>query len=114
MTNRKIKGLKPSTRTIYAMGDGLAVRVSKHGTSKVWRFRFRRNGRQSKQEWLTLGTFPTLTVDAARAKAQAARQTLREGGEPTAVEKTPARQDAEAMTVSELGEWWRAHSAPSR
>ena len=112
MTNRKIKGLKPDKRTNYPLGDGLVLRVTKGGKTKSFSWTFRRNGRQSSKEWLTLGTFPTLTVDAARAKAQAARQTLREGGEPGAVEKTPARQDADAMTVSELGALWLAYSQP--
>ena len=103
MTNRQIKTLKGTgTRKKISLGDGLVLRVSPDAASKVFVWSFRRNGRRSKQESITLGAFPALTLDAARAKAHAARQTLREGGEPGAVDKTAERQRGDQMTISEL------------
>ena len=114
MTNRQIKALKPIKQTSYPLGGGLVIRVTKGGKTKSFVWTFRRNGRKSKQEWITLGAFPALTLDAARAKAQAARQTLREGGEPGAVEKTAEREAADGPTFGDLVDYFlRKKVAPA-
>ena len=115
MTNRQIKTLKGTgKRQALSVGDGVVLRVSPDAASKVFIWSFRRNGRQSRKEWITLGAFPALTLDAARAKAHAARQTLREGGEPGAVEKTAARQRGDQMTINELLDLFLPHWIKTR
>ena len=115
MTNRQIKTLKGTgKRQALSVGDGVVLRVSPDAASKVFVWSFRRNGRKSKQEWITLGAFPALTLDAARAKAHAARQTLREGGEPGAVNKTAEREAADGPTFGDLIDYFdRTQLAPA-
>ena len=83
-TIRKAKlGPKP-----WKLADekGLYLLVNPNG-SKLWRFKFRVNGREKK---LALGAYPDLSLKAARKKRDLARERLESGADP-AQEKRAAR-----------------------
>jgi integrase len=61
-------------------GDGLVLQID--ARSKVWRFRYKRAG---KDALMSLGVFPAVSLDAARKAASAARYMLARGEDPQAV-----------------------------
>jgi integrase len=79
LTERAIKALKPA-RTPYktADGGGLHLYVTPAG-GKLWRLKYRYGG---KEKLLSLGPWPDISLDAARAKATEARAALRDGTDP--------------------------------
>jgi integrase len=75
---------------VYGDGDGLFLRV-RHGGSRQWLFIFKRQGKRTE---IGLGghgqgTAP-VSLDLAREKAEAIRQTLARGGDPRE-DRQPAR-----------------------
>jgi len=68
--------------------DGLALQVTASG-AQSWVLRFRSGGRQRE---MGLGSFPTVTLAAARDKARQLRSTVRDGGDPIAM--VQARESA--------------------
>lgn len=67
LTDRLIASLRSSTRAVFfdSKTRGLALRVTPNG-AKTWAFVYRAGG---KPQWLTLGTYPALTLVGARALA---------------------------------------------
>jgi hypothetical protein len=66
LTDAKIKGLKPrAARYMESDGKGLSLDVLPSGKMS-WMFRYRLNG---KQERVTLGQYPDLSLKAARDRA---------------------------------------------
>jgi integrase len=65
---------------ILADGNGLALRVQPNGT-KTWLFRYRRPG-TGKENFLSLGPYPDITLVDARRSASTARNLVREGTDP--------------------------------
>ena len=63
---------------MYADGDGLSLQVSAGGTAS-WVYRFMLNGTA---RYMGLGSYPTVTLAAARAKASDARRLRGEGIDP--------------------------------
>ena len=59
-------------------GDGLHLLVQPNG-SKLWRFRYRFAGREN---MLTFGAFPTISLATARTKRDEARRLLADGSDP--------------------------------
>lgn len=68
---------------------------------KTFRLRFRFAG---KEQLLTIGHWPEISLEAARARAEAARQQLARGVDPRTV--------AGAMTFEAAARRWHAHRAP--
>ena len=68
---------------------------------KTYRLRFRYNGRE---QLLTIGQHPEITLDAARARAEAARQLLARGVDP--------RTAPIAVTFERAARAWHAHEQP--
>jgi integrase len=64
-------------------GEGLHLLVQPGG-GKLWRFRYRFAGREN---MLALGSFPTITLSAARRKREDARRLLADGIDPAAERK---------------------------
>lgn len=79
LTNIEIKNALPREKE-YVMSDGggLVILIKPSG-SKLWRFRYSRDGRKQK---LSLGTYPEVTLASARAKAADARGQLSKGVSP--------------------------------
>ncbi|MEO6237025.1 MAG: Arm DNA-binding domain-containing protein [Vicinamibacterales bacterium] len=67
MTDRFVAGIRPATGTVYfdSKAKGLALRVTPAGI-KTWSFVYRRDGRP---QWLTLGSYPAVTLADARSLA---------------------------------------------
>ncbi len=102
LTDLALRALKPRDKAYTVSdGNGLYVEVPPSG-GVVWRYRYRLAG---KQEKLTLGKYPALTLKAARAKRDEASHLVAEGSSP-AQQKQEARRSAvdEAITVAEFGE----------
>lgn len=101
LTETALKALKPKDRPYTVTDDrGLYVEVFPTG-GVVWRFRYRLNG---KQEKLTLGKYPALTLKNARGKRDEAAQLAAMGQSPAARKRLDKAQAAESTTVAEFGE----------
>lgn len=75
------RAAKARTRPyLLADGNGLALRVRPNG-AKSWLFRYRRPG-TGKENFLSLGPYPDITLGDARRLATTARNLVREGTDP--------------------------------
>lgn len=79
LTENQLKALKPKDKP-YKVADerGLYVEVSTTG-GKLWRFRYRIGKIEKK---LSIGTYPELSLKAARHAALEARMQVAKGGDP--------------------------------
>ncbi|HUB28340.1 MAG TPA: integrase arm-type DNA-binding domain-containing protein [Terracidiphilus sp.] len=90
-------------------GDGLYLLVTQ--TSKLWRYKFRFNGRE---RLMALGSFPVVTLKAARDKHINARRLLDAGIDPIEHQKQERAQGTTFKQSAE--EWfatWSAGKAPA-
>ena len=121
MTNNQIAKLVNTTgkRLDVGAGPGVVVRVSADGRRKSFRSRLQRPGTSGSQQFLKrhIGDFnpPDFGIKQAIQKVSAMKQVLANGGEPepTVIEKTPARRDAEEMTVGQLCERFLTELKPN-
>lgn len=92
-------------------GDGMYLHVS--ATGKYWRLNYRFGG---KQKTLALGTYPEVSLAAARKRREKAREQLAEGIDPSAAkrEEKAAAARAGAETFQALGREWLAKTAARR
>jgi integrase len=101
LTDTAIRALKPKAKR-YSRADerGLVLEVFPTG-GMLWHYRYRLNGRQ---ERVTLGRYPALSLKLARAERDK-RETLVAQGQSPAVQKRLAKQGAAPdTTVAEFGE----------
>ena len=101
LTDTGLKALKLKDRP-YTLADerGLYVEVFPTG-GVIWRFRYRLNG---KQEKLTLGKYPALTLKNARIKRDEAAQAAAMGASPAKQKQLAKVAAADATTVADFGE----------
>lgn len=101
LTDTALKTIKPREKP-YTLADerGLYVEVFPTG-GKVWRYRYRING---KQEKLTLGKYPALTLKNARIKRDEASQAVATGMSPAKQKQLAKVASHDATTVAEFGE----------
>lgn len=92
-----VKNIKTPGRYTDALVKGLHVWV-KPNLNKYWIFRYTHMG---KQQNISLGAFPTLTIAEARIKAQQARDELNEGKNPLAA-KTAAKAQRNAQVAKKI------------
>jgi len=88
------KAAKPG---MYPDGGGLYLQV--RGKSRSWLYRYTLNG---KQRLMGLGSYPTFSLEEARARATAARQHRLDGRDPIevrAAERSAARMDESKTTT---------------
>lgn len=101
MTDTALKALKPKDKP-YTLADGRGLYVEVFPTGGiVWRYRYRING---KQEKLTLGKYPALTLKNARIKRDGAAESAAMGASPAQQKQLTKVAGAEAITVAEFGE----------
>jgi integrase len=101
LTETALKALKPRDKPYTQADDrGLYVEVFPTG-GKVWRYRYRINGRQEK---LTLGKYPALTLKNARIKRDDAAQAAAMGTSPAQQKQLAKVAAADATTVTEFGD----------
>src|SRR5215469_6036684 len=105
LTLPRIKNAKPE-KTTYKIADGfgLTLLVQPEG-GKFWRFRYRFAG---KEQMLSLGQWPQVSLAEARQMRDEARARLRAGENPGAVRKQAKAQAkvAAANTFRALAEEW--------
>jgi len=86
-------------------GGGLYLLVQVNGT-KCWRYDYRYGG---KRKTLAMGTYPLVTLKAARVALDDAKRTLAEGKDP-AQEKQRQKQEAVSSASNQFSvigrEWW--------
>jgi len=94
LTDRFIAGLRPSRRVVYfdTKAKGLTLRVSPSGR-KTWAFVYRTGGKAP--QWMTLGTYPAVTLVEARARALDKRHAIDVENRDPAAEKRAARAAAQ-------------------
>ena len=107
LTNTAIANAK-RTGKAYRLFDsgGLYVEVTPIG-AKYWRLKYRHAGKENR---LSLGVYPEVTLAEARSKRDAARAVLREGRDPSSERKTAKRRAllATADTFGAIAREWLA------
>lgn len=107
---KKVERAKPEAAPYrLADGDGLHLYVAPSGT-KSWQFRYRLAG---KQQTLTLGKFPTVTLAEARRQAEEARRKAAAGEHLTQAKRLRKAQrsaDASATFASVASKWVKRES----
>ncbi len=108
LTDTNIRKTKPRERTFKLYDEkGLYLEITPKGARR-WRFRYRRPA-TGKENRLSLGIYPEVSLKAARVKCDEARALLARGIDPSdarRMEKQAARQAAEG-TFQAVAEAWR-------
>ncbi|WFQ79870.1 tyrosine-type recombinase/integrase [Xenorhabdus sp. SF857] len=102
LTIKQIESAKPKDKAYrLADGGGLFLFVSKTG-SKIWRFRYRKNG---KEQTYVIGTYPEVPLVTARLKHAEAKSVLANGGDLAPV--APKQKDNESPdTFADIFKEW--------
>jgi len=103
-TDAAVRNAKPEAKP-YKMGAGLGMYllVNPNG-SKLWRLKYRFEG---KEQTLSFGAYPEVTLAQARLKREQARQELAEGLNPSAVKKEQEQERrAQQLTFRVVAERW--------
>ncbi len=105
LTDIKIRQAKPGAAALKLTdGGGLYLEVKPSG-SKLWRYRYRIDG---KENVFAIGAYPEVSLSAARAERDLAREHVRSGRHPSHVRQTEkALQLAENRNTFQVvaGEW---------
>ncbi|HVK95072.1 MAG TPA: integrase arm-type DNA-binding domain-containing protein [Noviherbaspirillum sp.] len=101
LTDRQCRAAESSTKAVKLFdGGGLHLFVSPTG-AKSWRLAYRIDGRP---QTMSFGSYPEVSLAAARARRDEVKATLRDGGDPMA----PRRVKRAGMTLEEAsGEYWK-------
>lgn len=84
LSDTTIRNTKPRRKPFKLFdGGGLYLLIQPHGT-KLWRKAYRING---KHKTLAFGIYPTVSLADARAKRDAAKRVLQDGGDPSVLRK---------------------------
>ena len=114
-TEKAVKSLKPTEKRFVVLSEnenGFVLRVTPTG-KKTWLSRYRDRA-SGKQVWVTLGTYPGITLAEARAKHQAHRETLRNGKDPRSHTQTEKKLKHEAPTVEQFIVEFATHYKPKK
>ena len=103
LTDTKLKALRARAKPFQvADGAGLFVEVTPGG-KRVWRLRYRLNGRQEK---VTLGEYPAYSLHAARRWREDCRERIGRSQSPMAEKRAVKERSASAHTVGQFAERW--------
>lgn len=95
LTDAKIRNAVPSEKAFkLSDGGGLHVLVTPHG-SKLWRLKYRLNGRE---KLLSIGSYPVVGLKAARAARDGAKETIAAGLDPSEEKRRSKQRAAEDAT----------------
>lgn len=110
LTDTAIRNAKPREKT-YRMFDsgGLYLEVSTGG-GRCWRWKYRVAGREKR---LAFGTYPAVSLKAARQRRDEARAQLAEGIDPGAARKAARLSQAGLESFEAVAREWHAKFAPS-
>jgi integrase len=110
LTDTSIRKLKPKTATARVFdGGGMYLEVSPAG-GKWWRLKYRFDGKEKR---LSLGTYPEVSLKAAREKRDDARKLLAGGVDPSENRKASKAARADRATNSfevVAREWYEKHA----
>jgi len=108
-----VKNAKSETKdTFLSDGDGLALRVLKTG-AKTWVFRYRRPI-DKKQDKLTIGTYPEMSLKNARLEIAEFKKQLTQGLNPKQVKAAKYAENSQALTMEKVFTAWMQHIAKSK
>lgn len=107
LTDIALRALKPKPRAYQvADGRGLVIEVMPGG-AKVWRFRYRKNGKPQK---VTIGHYPDYTLNKARLRREELRNDLDEGRSPAAEKQAEKQAERELAladnSIKSFAEFW--------
>ena len=103
LTDKRIRALKPREKPYKAAdAEGLYLYVSPAG-GKHWRLKYRFAG---KERLLTLGSYPSVPLSAAREKKDTAREQVAQGINPAATRAT--ERATQAVTFHAMAAEWMA------
>ncbi len=108
LTIKQIESAKPKDKAYrLADGGGLFLFVSKTG-NKIWRFRYRKNG---KEQTYVIGAYPEVPLVTARLKHAEAKSVLANGGDlESATPKQKDNQSPDTFAVI-YNEWYQFKQA---
>jgi integrase len=96
LTDTKIRNTSPGTKDITLFdGGGLFLLIKATG-SKLWRLKYRHLG---KDNMLSMGAYPEVTLKEARSRRDAARQLLANGTNPSDARKELAKEEQATTTT---------------
>jgi integrase len=106
LTNLAVKAARPKAAA-YKLTDGGGLHLYVAPTPRwTWRWRFRIAG---KEQLLTLGSWPEMSLDQARAARDQARERLDRGEDPREV---GTGDDPRLRAFEYVGRRWHAHMRP--
>jgi integrase len=108
LSDTAVRNAKPGAKPVRLFdGGGLYVEVAPSG-GKWWRLKYRHGGKEKR---LSLGTYPDVSLKAARARRESARRQLAEGEDPSALRKAAkATGRTKALdTLESVGRAWLEH-----
>lgn len=108
LSDKKLKsllGVERASPAMFADGEGLGVRASKHGKLS-WVYSYRLGGRGSRLERLTLGRYPDMSLKMARDKREQCRQWLAGGLNPKIEIELSTEKTLKPVTVKDALEYW--------
>ena len=95
LDSRALAALKPKEKAYkIGAGAGLYLEVMPHG-SKLWRLKYRFGGKENK---LSMGAFPGVSIEQARKARDTARSLLKAGNDPAAIRKAERAECATQRT----------------
>jgi hypothetical protein len=107
LTDARVRNAKPTQRPIkLSDGGGLYLLIQPRG-NKLWRMAYRFAG---KQKTLAFGVYPTVSLQDAREKREAAKRVLAKGIDPSAqrrLEDKPRGRPAAHSRMSPRTYWRR-------
>lgn len=113
LTELQVKNAKPKDKPYKLFdGGGLFIEVMPSG-SRIWRWKFRQaNG---KENALTFGPYPEITMQDAREKRLAGRRLLLQGIDPAKHRDDAKRllKDRAANTFEKIAREWHANKVPT-
>lgn len=108
LNNNKLKRLlrtPPEKDQWLSDGEGLSGRLTKNGTL-AWYFRYRLGGRNTREDKLPLGSYPDLTLAAARKLREQCREWLANNEDPRFKLNAAAQEGLQPVTVQDALEYW--------
>lgn len=110
LTHTAVQSAKPRAKAFKLFdGGGLYLEVSPAG-GKWWRWKYRFAGKENR---LSLGVYPEVSLKAAREKRIAARQQLAAGIDPGQARKAEKIAQAGAESFEAIAREWHAKFSPS-
>lgn len=111
----QVKNAKPRESSYkISDGNGLFLHVAPSG-NKTWRYRFKIN---SKESTFVIGSFPAISLEAARTARADLRELIRGGTNPALTRKAekkeePTKEKEDRKTFSAVARAWSEKHAPS-